>query len=131
MYSLLAIVAATSLNADARGRRGGGHSYSHSSYSSHSYSPPSVSTSSAKKPASKKKRVAKYAAVGTAGYAGYQAHNYASSYVREKGRQDARNSSTKNNQPMQQAQAAPTCAPIAMAAQPGYTNLPICQDITR
>lgn len=126
---LMVSVVVTSFTADARGHRGGGghRSYSHSSgYSYH------ASTPVAKKRSSKPRRSAKYAVVGAVGYGVYQAHNYTTSYVREKGHQAARSSTSSNYQDQLQPQQAsqntlPTCSPLAMASQPGYTNLPICQ----
>lgn len=132
----LAIVSliAASFTADARGHRGGG---GHRSYS-HSFSSGYLSqttTSRIKKRYSSARRTARYATAGAAGYGAYQAHNYTSSYVREKGRQAARKSSTNNddsqyqNQPQAQPVSqnmAPTCSPLSMTSQPGYTNLPVC-----
>ncbi|MGC0876076.1 hypothetical protein WKG84_00985 [Pantoea agglomerans] len=132
----LAIVSliAASFTADARGHRGGG---GHRSYS-HSFSSGYLSqttTSRIKKRYSSARRTARYATTGAAGYGAYQAHNITSSYVREKGRQAARKSSTNNddsqyqNQPQAQPVSqnmAPTCSPLSMTSQPGYTNLPVC-----
>jgi len=124
-------VIVTSFTADARGHRGGGghRSYIHSSGNLYHSSTPVT-----KKKSSVARRSAKYATVGAVGYGAYQAHNYTTSYVREKARQDAKKS-TQNNyqsqyqpQPQQTSQnTAPTCSPVSMASQPGYTNLPICQ----
>lgn len=130
----MASLIAASFTADARGHRGGGghRSYSHSFSSGYSSQ---TTTPRIKKRYSSAKRTARYATAGAAGYGAYQAHNYTSSYVREKGRQAARKSSTNNddNQYQNQPQAkpvsqnmAPTCSPLSMASQPGYTNLPVC-----
>jgi len=70
-----------------------------------------------------------------AGYGADQAHNYTPSYVREKGRLAARKFSTNNYDSQYQSQRqaqpvsqnmAPTCSPLSMASQPGYTTLPVC-----
>ncbi|MGF9658070.1 hypothetical protein AAIH18_11490 [Pantoea agglomerans] len=132
----LAIVSliAASFTADARGHRGGGghRSYSHSFSSGYSSQ---TKTPRIKKRYSSAKRTAIYATAGAAGYGAYQAHNYTSSYVREKDRQAARKSSTNNddsqyqNQPQAQPVSqnmAPTCSPLSMTSQPSYTNLPVC-----
>ena len=76
-----------------------------------------------------------YEKTWVADYGAYQAPNYSSSNVREKGRQAARKSSTNSydSQYQNQSQAqpvsqtmAPTCSPLSMASQPGNKNLPIC-----
>lgn len=130
----MASLMAASFTADARGHRGGGghRSYSHSFSSAYSSQ---TTTPRIKKRYSSSKRTARYATAGVAGYGAYQAHNYTSSYVREKGRQAARKPSTNSydnqypNQPQAQPVSqnmAPTCSPLSMVSQPGYTNLPVC-----
>lgn len=130
----MASLIAASFTADARGHRGGGGhtSYIHSFSSGYSSQ---TTTPRIKKRYSSARRTARYATAGAAGYGAYQAHNYTSSYVREKGRQAARKSSTNNddsqyqNQPQAQPVSqnmAPTCSPLSMTSQPGYTTLPVC-----
>lgn len=129
----VAALIAASFTADARGHRGGGghRSYSHSVSSG--YSSP-IATPTVKKRYSRSRQTAGYATAGVAGYGAHQVHNYTSSYVREKGRLAARkspNDDDSQNQTPPQTQSvsqnmAPTCSPLSMASQPGYTTLPIC-----
>jgi len=130
----MASLMAASFTADARGHRGGGghRSYSHSFSSGYASQ---TTTPRIRKRYSSSKRTSRYGTAGVAGYGAYQAHNYTSSFVREKGRQAARKSSTNNDNSQYQHQPqakpvsqnmAPTCSPLSMVSQPGYTNLPVC-----
>ena len=130
--TFLTVLIVSSFTAEARGHRGGSHhssGRSYSSYSHNSYAPAPVK----KKPA--RHRAVRYAAAGAVGYGAYQAHNYVTSYTRESGRQAARNRSIQRYQSQEQMRpepepvsTAPTCAPLALARDPGYTRLPICSN---
>lgn len=127
----MASLIAASFSADARGHRGGGghRSYSHSVSAGYSSQ---IASSTVSRKYSRSTRKARYATAGVTGYGAYQVHNYTSSYVREKGRLAARKSShhddsQNQDQPQPVSQnMAPTCSPLSMASQPGYTTLPIC-----